>query len=95
MNFNDMKLNLIPIETLKKLFFLMSIHSACRIPGYIPVFIVNLICVLCIFFYSHTHQRLSSVLGIQTLLVWSSVSVNGFVVSHLHPAPWCSFCTSL
>ena len=50
------------------------------------------------FIHQHTnkqahahHQCLSFLLSIQTLLAWSSVSVNGFVVSHLHPAAWCSF----
>lgn len=41
------------------------------------------------------HTRVCSfVLDIQTLLVWSSVSVNGFAVSHLHPAVWCNFYAS-
>lgn len=46
-------------------------------------------------FIMFVHTRVCSfVLDIQTLLVWSSVSVNGFAVSHLHPAVWCNFYAS-
>ena len=69
---------------------------------FLPIFQCLFILIVCHVSCSYTHTHTHAHTSVQasfwvSKLCWCgpSVSVNGFVVSHLHPAPWCSFYISL